>query len=355
MRRFSYVLEWAGVVLIVSTLIVRAPLLLGFFREAPNVFEISRYVMSAFIIVFGSVQVSLVLHNETLGAALQAHKEFIRTNLFRFGWFLLIAGLHYFILTTVDVIVRSAVADRVVGVIAWKIITLASRIHPGCAALVVVCSANVRSAASARKPGFNPRLNIRLRRVNAAKITRDSKSNLALAFVALGKERREDITVFYAFCRMVDDIADSPGTAPEEKARELAAWRKWLHKARRTNPVSLATCEGVRQIRLTPRCWRKSSRHGYGFTTTPLRHVRRCGAIARGQRSLCEHRIFGYRNPLRDYAIQLAMPANDQHSTRCRQRLEAGRSIAGGSLACSDIPRPTALRKHNDVFVRLRI
>ena len=53
--------------------------------------------MSAFIIVFGSVQVSLVLHNETLGAALQAHKEFVRTNLFRFGWFLLIAGAALFL------------------------------------------------------------------------------------------------------------------------------------------------------------------------------------------------------------------------------------------------------------------
>ena len=127
MRRFSYVLEWAGVVLIVSTLVVRAPLLLGFFREAPDVFEISRYVMSAFIIIFGSVQVSLVLHNETLGAALQAHKEFIRTNLSRFGWFLLIAGLHYFFLTTCDAIVRDAVADRKVGEIAWKIIYVCLR------------------------------------------------------------------------------------------------------------------------------------------------------------------------------------------------------------------------------------
>lgn len=127
MRRFSYVLEWAGVVLIVSTLIVRAPLLLGFFQEAPNVFELSRYAMSVLIIAFCSVQVSLVLHNETLGPALEAHKEFIRTNLFRFGWFLLIAGLHYFILTTLDVIVRSAVADRVVGVLAWKMIYVCLR------------------------------------------------------------------------------------------------------------------------------------------------------------------------------------------------------------------------------------
>jgi hypothetical protein len=127
MRRFSYVLEWAGVVAIVGTLVVRVPLLLGFFREAPNVFDLSRYIMSVLIIVFCSVQVSLVLHNETLRAATQAHKEFIRTNLFRFGWFLLIAALHYFFLTTCDVIMRGAIADRAVGVIAWKIIYVCLR------------------------------------------------------------------------------------------------------------------------------------------------------------------------------------------------------------------------------------
>ena len=43
--------------------------------------------------------------------------------------------------------------------------------------------------------------------MNAAKITRESKSNLALAFVALSRERRQDVTIFYAFCRLIDDIA----------------------------------------------------------------------------------------------------------------------------------------------------
>src|SRR5881394_1011883 len=127
MRRFSYVLEWAGIVAIVSTLIIRAPLLAGFFGEAPNVFDYARFIMSGFIIIFGSVQVSLVLHNEKLRAALQAHKEFVRTNLFRFGWFLLIAALHYFFLITCDAIVLGALADRPVGVIAWKIIYVGAR------------------------------------------------------------------------------------------------------------------------------------------------------------------------------------------------------------------------------------
>ena len=58
--------------------------------------------------------------------------------------------------------------------------------------------------------------------MNAAKITRRSKSNLALAFVSLGKERRRDITIFYAFCRVIDDIADSAELSVEEKAQDLA-------------------------------------------------------------------------------------------------------------------------------------
>ena len=130
MRRFSYVLEWAGIVVIVSSLIVRVPLLLAYFMNVPDVLDYlpgERFIMSALIIVFCSMQVSLVLHNETLHAAFAAHKEFVRTNLFRLGWFLLLAAIHYFFLITADAIVRGAIADRAVGMIAWKIIYVCLR------------------------------------------------------------------------------------------------------------------------------------------------------------------------------------------------------------------------------------
>src|SRR2546430_15051971 len=67
--------------------------------------------------------------------------------------------------------------------------------------------------------------------VNAAKITRQSKSNLALAFISLGRERKRDITIFYAFCRVIDDIADSSELSVAEKRVRLEAWRKMLHAA----------------------------------------------------------------------------------------------------------------------------
>jgi len=64
--------------------------------------------------------------------------------------------------------------------------------------------------------------------VNAATITRQSKSNLALAFISLGRERKRDIIIFYAFCRVIDDIADSAELTLAEKELRLAKWRQML-------------------------------------------------------------------------------------------------------------------------------
>ena len=72
--------------------------------------------------------------------------------------------------------------------------------------------------------------------MNAAKITRASKSNLALAFVSLGPERRRDITTFYAFCRVIDDVADSASLNVDAKKRALAEWRGRLRSAAANEP-----------------------------------------------------------------------------------------------------------------------
>ncbi len=55
-----------------------------------------------------------------------------------------------------------------------------------------------------------------------------SRSNLALAFLVLPKEKRHDMDVFYTFCRVVDDIADSTTLPAETKREYLAAWRQNL-------------------------------------------------------------------------------------------------------------------------------
>jgi hypothetical protein len=125
MRRFSYVLKWAGIVVLVSTLIVRMPLLLAYFMNIPDVLDylpLERVLMSGLIIAFCSVQISLALHNETLGAAIRAHRQFIGANAYRFGWFLLICAMHFFFIIACDAIARAAITDRLVALFCWKCI-----------------------------------------------------------------------------------------------------------------------------------------------------------------------------------------------------------------------------------------
>src|SRR5437660_4464592 len=125
MRRFSYVLEWAGIIVVVSTLIVRLPLLLAYFTNIPGVLDylpIERVLMSGSIIAFCSVQVSLALHNETLVEAIHAHGQFIRKNGVLLGWFLIICGMHFFFIMICDAIVRNAIADRLAALFVWKLI-----------------------------------------------------------------------------------------------------------------------------------------------------------------------------------------------------------------------------------------
>jgi hypothetical protein len=123
MRRFSYVLEWAGIVVAVSTLIVRAPLVLAYFTNIPGVLDylpIARVLMSGLIIAFCSVQISLAFHNETLIEAMRAHAQFVRQNAGRLAWFLVICGLHFFVIMICDAVIRSAIADRLGALFLWK-------------------------------------------------------------------------------------------------------------------------------------------------------------------------------------------------------------------------------------------
>lgn len=59
----------------------------------------------------------------------------------------------------------------------------------------------------------------------ASEITRKAKSNLAFALNILPRERREDMVVFYAFCRTMDDLADDPGVSTDERTRSLNSWQ----------------------------------------------------------------------------------------------------------------------------------
>ena len=57
-------------------------------------------------------------------------------------------------------------------------------------------------------------------------IVRQSRSNLAMTLICLPKEARKDMQLFYAFCRIVDDIADEPVRTDDQKRSELQRWNE---------------------------------------------------------------------------------------------------------------------------------
>ena len=59
----------------------------------------------------------------------------------------------------------------------------------------------------------------------ASEITRKADSNLAIALRILPKRRRDDMVVFYAFCRTIDDIADQPSASLTERQVRLEEWQ----------------------------------------------------------------------------------------------------------------------------------
>ena len=61
---------------------------------------------------------------------------------------------------------------------------------------------------------------------SAKQITSKAKSNLAFALLCLPKSQRNDMISFYAFCRIIDDIADSTVIQITEKQRLLDLWKQ---------------------------------------------------------------------------------------------------------------------------------
>jgi 15-cis-phytoene synthase len=198
--------------------------------------------------------------------------------------------------------------------------------------------------------------------VNAATITRQSKSNLALAFVSLGRERKRDITVFYAFCRVIDDIADSSDLSVVEKRVRLAKWRQMLHAAVQDEPVLSRDVRHLITKYSLPPAMLEEIISGVEMDLRTLRYPTfeelrvYCYRVASAV-GLVSIEIFGYRNPrCKQYAIELGLALQMTNIIR-----DVGRDLKNGRvyLPQEDLARfhysETELtqRKYNERFVQL--
>ena len=198
---------------------------------------------------------------------------------------------------------------------------------------------------------------------NAENITRKSGSNLAFAFFCLPKEKRRDISIFYAFCRHVDDIADDPGPPTEERRARLESWRSWI---RWPSPGEPDFAGEIREL------IRKYSLKVLHFedilngVEMDLRQVRfttfaelseYCYRVASAV-GLISIEIFGYKNErCRDYAYYLGLALQLTNIIR-----DVGSDLANGSriylpldeLAKFNYPEEELVqRKYDDRFVAL--
>lgn len=146
-------------------------------------------------------------------------------------------------------------------------------------------------------------------------ITARSGSNLALAFICLPPERRRAMSIFYAYCRVIDDAADSETLTLAEKKKELDFWREEIRRAYLSTPESPLGRELAEIIRT------------YLIPPTPLEeilqgvemdlHTKRYETFAELEKycyrvasavGLVSIEIFSYRQPqTRDYAIALGL------------------------------------------------
>lgn len=208
-------------------------------------------------------------------------------------------------------------------------------------------------------PVLNPSVT---RHVSAAKITRQSKSNLALAFISLGRERKRDITVFYAFCRVIDDIADSAQFDAAQKQVRLAAWREMLRGACEDEPLLAREVRGLIDKYSLPIDILEEIIAGVEMDLSISRYASfeelrvYCYRVASAV-GLISIEIFGYRNArCKEYALELGLALQMTNIIR-----DVGKDLRSGRiyLPQEDLARfgysEMALqdRQHNERFVRL--
>lgn len=147
--------------------------------------------------------------------------------------------------------------------------------------------------------------------LSTEQIMRRAKSNLAFALSCLPKERRRDMVSFYAFCRVVDDIADDTTTSPEAKEKELNHWKQCVEAG---EPPGHPVLDEVLVLPLKygfPRAWLCEIIDGVASDISKTRYATfeellgYCYKVA-SVVGLVSIEIFGHQNQAtKDYAIQL--------------------------------------------------
>ncbi|SRR5579862_281352 len=127
-RRSAFVLKWAAVVMFLSSILFNVPSILSTlpaFASLTGPFTgdyTVRLLMALFLIFFSTVQITLTFHSESLRRALGGHMRFVRSHGWLFGWFILIAGIHFFLLKCLDFSLVRGLGERTGVILLWRLL-----------------------------------------------------------------------------------------------------------------------------------------------------------------------------------------------------------------------------------------
>ena len=133
-RRFSYVVRWSLLVMLVSSAFLKLPLILINFEAFQSMFphdpavldvrwKIARGVLTAVLLLFATMQITLTFHSESLSKALHDHLQFLRRHWWSFGWFLTLAALHFYLILVVLHVIQQGLGDGTAVGIVWSLLT----------------------------------------------------------------------------------------------------------------------------------------------------------------------------------------------------------------------------------------
>lgn len=132
-RRFAFVLKWAAVVVLASSVFIDLPLILKNFAPFQDLFavdeetmnsrlQLARSIIAGLLLILPTMQITLTFHNESLRSALRDHAVFLARHWWRFAWFLIVAAVHFHFFVALNLLCTRALGDGTAPGIAWSLL-----------------------------------------------------------------------------------------------------------------------------------------------------------------------------------------------------------------------------------------
>lgn len=131
-RRFSYVMKWASIVMLLSTLFIHLPLIFLNFGSFTNLLpergvlsfidRVARPLIAVFLILFSTIQIILTFHSESLRKAFRHHFAFVKKHAWPLVWFVFLATFHFLLVDLVNLAVERGMGEGTAIVLAWRLV-----------------------------------------------------------------------------------------------------------------------------------------------------------------------------------------------------------------------------------------